>query len=517
MPGWTSSAACTLACGTCPHWPQRCRPARPSADRRPRAPAGHPNCDRTQRSGKRLLTVGTDCALGKKYTALEHRPCIRGTRNRFRFPRDRSDRHHDRRQRNPDGCGGRRLRGRRRGNLTPGAAARPLGRDRGPGLAAPSRLMRGSPWRCCTAASPTSSCLPRAARSGLLGHEEFPLPKRRGNGRADDHGLARAPTQRSAAAESRFNTSSARPRTPRLHRGEGGRLGLPVADPIRGGRLRPAGGSLPRLMRRRRTPSRFPRFLLPGLGVKAVVIGGGYATGRELAEFFLPRGPWGGLFAILFASVLFSLFCFAHFLLRAAVPAPRLQELLQAIARPVLDLFEPPTSCSCPDPGCLRRRCRRDRLMPFSAARRWPARSRCAAIALFVGFGNRAVERLFEYVSYLLYGVYALFIILALCEVRGPVRGRLRSSTADRRAGHRRHDLCRLQSHRRGGDPAGLRHLLSAATPSSAGASRTWPCFPPCSSSSPWSLSIPRSQSETLPSDFMLQRIGIPPSTSSSS
>ena len=27
-------------------------------------------------------------------------------------------------------------------------------------------------------------------------------------------------------------------------------------------------------------PGRFSRWLLPGLGVKAVVIGGGYATGR---------------------------------------------------------------------------------------------------------------------------------------------------------------------------------------------------------------------------------------------
>lgn len=43
-------------------------------------------------------------------------------------------------------------------------------------------------------------------------------------------------------------------------------------------------------------PSLFKRWLLPGLGVKAVVIGGGYATGRELAEFFLSNGPWGGLF-----------------------------------------------------------------------------------------------------------------------------------------------------------------------------------------------------------------------------
>jgi ABC-type lipoprotein release transport system permease subunit len=62
-------------------------------------------------------------------------------------------------------------------------------------------------------------------------------------------------------------------------------------------------------------PSWFNRFLLPGLGVKAVVIGGGYATGRELAEFFLSDGPWGGLYAILFATLLFSIFCSLTFVL----------------------------------------------------------------------------------------------------------------------------------------------------------------------------------------------------------
>ena len=51
-------------------------------------------------------------------------------------------------------------------------------------------------------------------------------------------------------------------------------------------------------------PSRFQRFLLPGLAFKAVVIGGGYATGRELAEFFLPSGPQGGVVAILLAMLL---------------------------------------------------------------------------------------------------------------------------------------------------------------------------------------------------------------------
>jgi uncharacterized membrane protein YkvI len=56
-------------------------------------------------------------------------------------------------------------------------------------------------------------------------------------------------------------------------------------------------------------PGVFKRLLLPGLGVKAMVIGGGYATGRELAEFFLPAGPVGGLLAIVFAMVLISLLC----------------------------------------------------------------------------------------------------------------------------------------------------------------------------------------------------------------
>ena len=53
--------------------------------------------------------------------------------------------------------------------------------------------------------------------------------------------------------------------------------------------------------------NRFRRFLLPGLAFKAVVIGGGYATGREIAEFFLPAGPWGGLAAMLLATILWSL------------------------------------------------------------------------------------------------------------------------------------------------------------------------------------------------------------------
>ncbi|NVJ69584.1 MAG: hypothetical protein HWE08_04480 [Alphaproteobacteria bacterium] len=51
----------------------------------------------------------------------------------------------------------------------------------------------------------------------------------------------------------------------------------------------------------------FSRYLVPGLMFQSVVIGGGYATGRELMEFFLPAGPLGGLLGLLVSGLVFGL------------------------------------------------------------------------------------------------------------------------------------------------------------------------------------------------------------------
>jgi len=50
----------------------------------------------------------------------------------------------------------------------------------------------------------------------------------------------------------------------------------------------------------------YHKYLLPGLVFQGIVIGGGYATGRELVEFFLPHGPIGGLLAMAFAALIWS-------------------------------------------------------------------------------------------------------------------------------------------------------------------------------------------------------------------
>lgn len=57
----------------------------------------------------------------------------------------------------------------------------------------------------------------------------------------------------------------------------------------------------------------YQKYILPGLVFQGVVIGGGYATGRELVEFFLPHGPVGGLLSMGVAAIIWSLVMAASF------------------------------------------------------------------------------------------------------------------------------------------------------------------------------------------------------------
>ena len=48
-------------------------------------------------------------------------------------------------------------------------------------------------------------------------------------------------------------------------------------------------------------------YIIPGLIFQSVLVGGGYATGRELVEFFMPSGAWGGVFGLCMAGIMFAL------------------------------------------------------------------------------------------------------------------------------------------------------------------------------------------------------------------
>jgi len=169
-------------------------------------------------------------------------------------------------------------------------------------------------------------------------------------------------------------------------------------------------------------PSAFQRFVLPGLAFKAVVIGGGYATGREIAEFFLPAGPWDGIAAMAVATAVWCVVCAVTFVFARRLRERDYRSFFRALLGRAWPLFEIAyllfvvlilavfgaaagaiASATLGVPPIVGTLC----LM--------------VAIAIATAFGNRSVERVFTWVSILLYGVYAAFVVFALSSFGGRI------------------------------------------------------------------------------------------------
>lgn len=155
------------------------------------------------------------------------------------------------------------------------------------------------------------------------------------------------------------------------------------------------------------------RLLLPGLAFKAAVIGGGYATGREVATFFLPSGPFGGLYSMLLATLIWSLVCAATFLFAYQTRSFDYRTFFQHLLGPFWRVYEIAYLLALIVI-----------LAVYAAAAGavgnslfgWPevlgAVLLMVTITLFAFWGNESVEKLFKYVSFVLYGTYIVFAVL---------------------------------------------------------------------------------------------------------
>jgi uncharacterized membrane protein YkvI len=164
----------------------------------------------------------------------------------------------------------------------------------------------------------------------------------------------------------------------------------------------------------------FQRFLLPGFALKAVIIGGGYATGRELAEYFVPSGPWGGLAAMLLATLIWSVVSAMTFALARSLGAYDYRAFFKGLLGPAWVAFELAyiifvvliLAVFGAAAGAI-----------GAATFGWPETLGsvllAVAIVAVVAWGTGAVEQMFKYVSILLYAVYGLFLVLALASFGG--------------------------------------------------------------------------------------------------
>ncbi len=159
----------------------------------------------------------------------------------------------------------------------------------------------------------------------------------------------------------------------------------------------------------------FKRLVLPALAFKAVVIGGGYATGRELAEFFLPSGPQGGLMGMVLAMAIWSLVCAVTFLFARMSATLDYRSFFKALLGPFGWVFEVAYYAFAvlvlavfgSAAGAI-----------GHAVLGLPDLFGVIALTVFISlvtaFGDASVERLFKYVSIILYGTYAVFLALSV-------------------------------------------------------------------------------------------------------
>ncbi len=159
----------------------------------------------------------------------------------------------------------------------------------------------------------------------------------------------------------------------------------------------------------------FQRYLLPSFALKGVIIGGGYATGRELAEYFLSQGPRGALAAMVLATVIWSAVAATSFALAHMYRTYDYRSFVSKLLGRASIIFE---VCFVLFSVLL--------LAVFGAAAGEvgaslfdvPALVGTVVLALLIagiaGVGEGAVEAMFKYVSTFLYAIYTIFLVLSL-------------------------------------------------------------------------------------------------------
>lgn len=169
-------------------------------------------------------------------------------------------------------------------------------------------------------------------------------------------------------------------------------------------------------------PSIWQRYLLPPVTFMSVVIGGGYATGRELVEFFMPAGPIGGLLGMLVAALVWSIVFALSLELARATRSYEYRSFFKQLLGPAWVLFEisylmllllvlAVLGAAC---GGI--------AADVLGAPEWTgAVLFILFIAALVWFGTAAIERFFSVWGVLLYAAYVAFFALCLWSFSGPI------------------------------------------------------------------------------------------------
>lgn len=168
------------------------------------------------------------------------------------------------------------------------------------------------------------------------------------------------------------------------------------------------------------------KYLLPGLVFQSVIIGGGYGTGREIAEFFLVHGAVGGLLGMAAAALAWSVILALSFEFARLTRGYNYRTFFKALLGPGWRVFEVlylmiavlVLSVLGSAAGEM-----------FSAALGWPPAAGSllllAAVGALAYFGSKTIERALAFWSVLLYAVYGVFVVWVVLTFGDKIGGAL--------------------------------------------------------------------------------------------
>ncbi len=155
----------------------------------------------------------------------------------------------------------------------------------------------------------------------------------------------------------------------------------------------------------------FQRYFLPGFVYQSAIIAGGYATGRELAEFFMPNGTLGGLLGMAVAGLVWSLALAATFELARITRSFDYRSLFRALLGRFWFLFELAYLTLFPLVLAVIAAASGTLIAQTFGIAGWVGTAGLmTVIGILVFFGSSALERFFAGWSFVLYATYIVFI-----------------------------------------------------------------------------------------------------------
>jgi len=163
--------------------------------------------------------------------------------------------------------------------------------------------------------------------------------------------------------------------------------------------------------------NKWQRIMLPGFIFQSMVIGGGYGTGAEMAEYFGVNGVMGGLLTCLVVIVVWGIICAVTYEFARLFKVYDYHSLTYALLGKASVLYEIVYIAACLMVLGVVVATSGNIFESIFGMNRWIGSFILAIlICVFIIAGTKVVENVFAYWSYALYIVYGIFFVVVFAK-----------------------------------------------------------------------------------------------------